>query len=69
MSSQAQLVGGKPFSYDFCPQDDYYLKSHLFGDIFAGDQLSVSDRELVTVAALSSMKGVESQFASHKAGA
>ena len=66
---QAQLVGGKPFSYDFCPQDDYYLKSHLFGDIFAGDQLSASDRELVTVAALSSMKGVESQLASHKAGA
>lgn len=60
---------GKPFDYDFCPQDDYYLKSHLFGDIFASDQLSASDRELVTVAALSSMKGVEPQLAAHKGGA
>ena len=66
---QARLIGGKPFDYDFCPQDDYYLKSHLFGDIFAGDQFSAADRELVTVAALSSLKGVEPQLASHKAGA
>lgn len=42
-------LSGKPFNYDFCPQDDYYLKAHLFGDIFAGDQLSASDREIVTV--------------------
>ena len=66
---QTKLVGGTPFNYDFCPQDDYYLKSHLFGDIFAGNQLSAADRELVTVAALSSLKGVEPQLASHKAGA
>ena len=66
---QVRLIGGKPFDYDFCPQDDYYLKSHLFGDIFAGDQFSAADRELVTVAALSSLKGVEPQLASHKAGA
>lgn len=65
---QTRLTG-KPFDYDFCPQDDYYLKSHLFGDIFAGDQLSAADRELVTVAALSSLKGVEPQLAAHKAGA
>ena len=62
-------LSGKPFNYTFCPQDDYYLKAHLFGDIFAGDQLSESDRELVTVAALSSLKGVEPQLAAHKAGA
>lgn len=66
---QTQLVGGQPFNYDFCPQDDYYLKSHLFGDIFAGNLLSAADRELVTIAALSSLKGVEPQLASHKAGA
>ena len=41
--NQTQL-SGKPFNYEFCPQDDYYLKSHLFGDIFAGDQLSAADR-------------------------
>ncbi len=62
-------LSGRPFNYDFCPQDDYYLKSHLFGDIFAGDQLSPSDREIVTVAALSALKGVSPQLASHKAGA
>lgn len=48
---------------------DYYLKSHLFGDIFAGDQLSKSDREIVTVAALSGLEGVAPQLAAHKKGA
>ena len=52
-----------------CPQDDYYLKSHLFGDIFAGDQLSAADREIVTVAALSGLDGVAPQLAAHKQGA
>ena len=66
---QTKLSGGRPFNFEFCPQDDYYLKSHLFGDIFAGDQLSPSDREIVTVAALSGLKGVDSQLASHKRGA
>ncbi|MGN1214560.1 MAG: cupin domain-containing protein, partial [Bacteroidaceae bacterium] len=42
---------------------------HLFGDVFAGNQLSEADREIVTVAALSGMRGVESQLASHKRGA
>ena len=62
-------VSGRPFNYDFCPQDDYYLKSHLFGDIFAGDQLSHADREIVTVAALSGLGKVELQLAAHKRGA
>lgn len=62
-------LSGKPFNYVFCPQDDYYLKSHLFGDIFASDILSPADREIVTVAALSSLKGVAPQLASHKRGA
>lgn len=66
---QSRLVGGLPYNFDFCPQDDYYLKSHLFGDIFAGDQLTAADRELVTLAALAGMKGVDSQLASHKHGA
>lgn len=66
---QSQLVGGSTYNYEFCPQNDYYLKSHLFGDIFAGDQLSDADKEIVTVAALSGMKGVEAQLASHKHGA
>ena len=62
-------LSGRPFNYDFCPQNDYYLKCHLFGDIFAGEQLSNSDRELVTVAALSALKGVSPQLAAHKKGA
>lgn len=66
---QTQLCGGKPFTYDFCPQNDYYLKSHLFGDIFAGKALSAADREIVTVAALSALEGVAPQLAAHKAGA
>ena len=66
--NQTQL-SGRPFDYDFCPQDDYYLKAHLFGDIFAGDQLSHEDREIVTVAALSGLEGVAPQLAAHKKGA
>ncbi|MBR1395436.1 MAG: carboxymuconolactone decarboxylase family protein [Prevotella sp.] len=62
-------LSGRAFDYDFCQQDDYYLKSHLFGDIFAGDQLSHADREIVTVAALSGLEGVSPQLAAHKQGA
>ena len=68
VKNQTQL-SGRPFNYDFCPQDDYYLKSHLFGDIFAGNQLSHADREIVTVAALSGLEGVAPQLAAHKQGA
>ena len=66
--NQTQL-SGRPFDYTFCPQDDYYLKSHLFGDIFAGDQLNAADREIVTVAALSGLEAVAPQLAAHKQGA
>lgn len=62
-------LSGRSFDYNFCPQDDYYLKSHLFGDIFANDQLSTADREIVTVAALSGLEGVSPQLAAHKQGA
>ena len=62
-------LSGRAFNYEFCPQDDYYLKSHLFGDIFAGNQLSASDREIVTVAALSGLENVAPQLAAHKRGA
>ena len=65
---QTQL-SGKPFNYDFAPATDYYLKAHLFGDIFARDNLTYADRELVTVSALSAMDGVEPQLAAHIRGA
>lgn len=66
--NQTQL-SGRPFNFEFCPQDDYYLKAHLFGDIFASDQLTPADRELVTVAALMGLDGVAPQLAAHKVGA
>lgn len=65
---QTQLTG-KPFNYDFAPVTDYYLKAHLFGDIFARDNLTYADRELVTVSALSGLQGVEPQLKAHIAGA
>ena len=65
---QTQLTG-KPFDYAFAPATDYYLKAHLFGDIFARDNLTYADRELVTVSALSGLQGVEPQLKAHIAGA
>ena len=65
---QTRLVG-QPFDYNFSPAEDYYLKAHLFGDIFARDLLTHADRELVTVSALSGLDGVMPQLISHVRGA
>lgn len=65
---QTKLVG-KSFDYTFAPREDYYLKAHLFGDIFAGKVLSNADREIVTVSAISSLPGCEAQLQSHCRGA
>lgn len=62
-------LSGKPFNYTFAPRIDYYLKAHLFGDIFANDILSPSDREIVTVSAIASLPGCENQLAAHCYGA
>ncbi len=66
---QTRLCGGKPFNYTFSPSIDYYLKAHLFGDIFVRDNLTFAERELVTVCALSGMKGVGAQLKAHVYGA
>ena len=42
---QTRDEGGTPWDYTFCPQADYYMKSHLFGDIYASDQLTPAARE------------------------
>ena len=68
-AAQSKLRGGKPLDYAFAPATDYYLKAHLFGDIFARDILTYAEREIVTVSALASMQGVESQLKSHISGA
>ena len=65
---QTQL-SGQPFNYTFAPATDYYLKAHLFGDIFARNNLSHADREIVTVSAISALPGCEPQLAAHVAGA
>ena len=66
-ANQTKLVGapvqGKLF--EFAPAIDEYLKAHLFGDIFARDNVSWRTRELATIAALSVMPGTESQLAAH----
>ena len=62
-------LSGRPFNYDFCPAEDYYLKAHLFGDIFARDNLTHADRELITVSALSGLENVMPQLQAHVRGA
>lgn len=65
--NQTKLVGApvQGALFDFAPAIDEYLKSHLFGDIFARDNVSWRTRELATIAALSTMQGTESQLAAH----
>lgn len=65
---QTKLTG-QPFNYTFAPATDYYLKAHLFGDIFARNNLTHAQRELVTVSALSGLEGCEPQLKSHVSGA
>lgn len=62
---QTELCGGA-YNYTFCPAEDYYLKAHLFGDIFARDVLTYQQREVLTVSALAAMQGTETQLGSHK---
>jgi 4-carboxymuconolactone decarboxylase len=51
--------------FEFAPAIDEYLKTHLFGDIFARDNLDWQSRELATVGALAGLTGVDSQLQSH----
>ena len=66
---QTRLTGGQPFNYEFAPQTDYYLKAHLFGDIFARNVLNEAEREIVTVSAISALEGCEPQLIAHVRGA
>ncbi|WP_312362381.1 carboxymuconolactone decarboxylase family protein [Sphingobacterium sp.] len=50
---------------EFAPRIDAFLKEHLFADIFVSDVLSYQQRELVTIAALAAMPGVEGQLQAH----
>lgn len=66
-ANQTRLTGApvKGPVFDFAPAIDQYLKTHLFGDIFARANLDWQSRELATVAALAAMTGVEPQLLSH----
>jgi 4-carboxymuconolactone decarboxylase len=66
-ANQTKLSGApvKGPLFEFAPAIDEYLKTHLFGDIFARDNLDWQSRELATVGALGAMPGVESQLQAH----
>jgi len=64
---QTQL-SGKPVTgplFDFAPAINQLLQRHLFGDLFARDILDYQSREIVTLSALASMDGVDSQLKAH----
>lgn len=65
---QTKLTG-QPYKYEFAPATDFYLKAHLFGDIFARDVLTHAERELITVSALAALEGVAPQLQAHVRGA
>lgn len=61
---QTELVG-MSFNYTFVPGMDAFLKEHLFADLFLRWVLSYQERELVTIATLTTVDGWESQLGSH----
>ena len=63
-ANQTKLCGApvKGALFDFHPQLDEYLKAHLFGDIFARDNLDWRSREIATVAALAARSETEPQM-------
>jgi len=65
--NQTTLVGGAVSGplFEFAPQANEYLRTHLFGDIFERDNLDWQSRELATVSMLAAMSGVEPQLQSH----
>lgn len=66
-ANQTKLIGAPARGplFEFSPVIDEYLKSHLFGAMFARDNLDWQSRELATVGALAALPGVESQLQSH----
>ena len=65
--NQTKLCGGpvKGALFDFHPQLDAYLKAHLFGDIFARDNVDWRTREIVTIAALAARPETAPQLKAH----
>lgn len=65
--NQTELVGAPVAGplFVFAPAADTFLKTHLFGDIFARDNLDWQAREIATISMLSALEGVGSQLQSH----
>jgi alkylhydroperoxidase/carboxymuconolactone decarboxylase family protein YurZ/quercetin dioxygenase-like cupin family protein len=68
-ANQTKLCGApvKGALFDFHPQLDEYLKAHLFGDIFARDNLDWRTREIITIAALAARPETMPQLKAHVA--
>lgn len=49
----------------FAPQIEIFLKEHLFADVFERNVLTYKERELLTIAVLGSIGGVEPMLRSH----
>lgn len=66
-ANQTQLAGGPVEGplFDFAPTANEYLRTHLFGDIFARDNLDWQSRELATLGMLSALPGAEPQLQAH----
>ena len=60
--SGAPVKGGV---MDFVPAIDYFLKAHLFGDLFGRNNLDEACREIATLSALSALDGTEGQIKAH----
>lgn len=59
---------GRTFSAkyaEFVPIIDVFLKEHLFADIFGRGVLTNQEREMATLAVLSSLEGLDAQLNSH----
>ena len=63
--TQTKLTGNAIDLSGLSADIDYYLKAHLFGDIFNSSLFNWQEREIITVAALSAMDGVKPQRDSH----
>lgn len=65
--NQTRLAGAPVAGplFDFAPEANTYLRTHLFGDLFARDNLDWQNRELATLSMLSMIEGAEAQVFAH----
>ncbi len=51
--------------FEFVPEANTYLRTHLFGDIFERDNLDWRSREIATLSMLSMIDGTDAQLSAH----